>query len=83
VAKHTEGIFPLCLARRGRKAELKKCVGEAIQQLLWGKPGTAPPWRNWEQAETDSLTKRKVHFYLTGLPCEWKGQSFTNPSWDF
>jgi hypothetical protein len=43
--------------------ELKKPNGDGTtQQLLWGKPGTALPWRNLQQAETDSHTKRKAHF---------------------
>jgi hypothetical protein len=30
------------------------------------------PWKSQEQAETYSLTKKKAHFKLAGLPSEWK-----------
>jgi hypothetical protein len=47
----------------GHNTELQKPVqGWSNSAVLWGKPGTALPWRNWEQADIDSLTKRKAHF---------------------
>jgi hypothetical protein len=36
--------------------------GGATQQPLRGKLGTAQPWKNHEQAETDSLTMKQAHF---------------------
>jgi hypothetical protein len=54
--------------------ELKKPMwGWGNSAVLWWNLGIALLWRNRKQAETDSLTKRKAHFQLTGLPCVWKG----------
>jgi hypothetical protein len=58
-----EGILSLCIAGRGRTWSQKSPYGSTVtEQPLWRKAGTAPPWINWEQAETDSLIKRKVNF---------------------
>jgi hypothetical protein len=56
-----EGIFLLCLWG-GAEHKLKNLGGGAAQLPLWRKPGSELPWRNQEQGETESLTKRKAHF---------------------
>jgi hypothetical protein len=57
VAKHTQGIFSLCLVGKVQNMQLKKPMwGWDAQHPLWGNPGTL------EQAEIVSLTKRKAHF---------------------
>jgi hypothetical protein len=60
VAKYTEGIFPLC--RKGQNRVLKNLIwGWSDSAAHVGKQGTTLPWRNWEQAETDSF-KKKAYF---------------------
>jgi hypothetical protein len=78
MAKYKEGTFFLSLVEGGGvelAAEKNPCLSGATQQCCGESQAwyIVLPWKNWEQAETDSFTKRKAHFSFTSLPCEWKG----------
>jgi hypothetical protein len=59
VAKYMEGVSPPPEGAEHRAEKVLVGVGNSAS--LWGKPGIVQPWRTTEQAETDSLTKRKAH----------------------
>jgi hypothetical protein len=66
-----EGIFPLCL-RGGAECRAEK-VPVGVEQPLWGKPGTALPWRNQSKLKLRVSPREKLNSNSQVYPVTGRG----------